>query len=323
LYAISATLETTEQFVNDDDDDVKTDVDFHDLSSEVGRNIDAIIRNDREATSRALKHELDQKRVAVKRLEEALKKQNEDIRKLRSQSYGVENNQQLRVEIQRLRQQCTTNMEVLAKKERELSVLRSSLNVDENESGYISDDASDDEDEEGGTEVGSMISAAKLNAYGPADAEAYATILSQAQGMPGTAQIQQIESLKKDLLDALGEKESASKELQARRESLANAKMIISSLEKANKGMMEDLRARLQDSNTAISSLLDKSKEHDRVADELRERLERSEQEKLEERENYEAELRQLRIESENKTIGSEVSVEEKKEDTTSVASLS
>jgi len=104
---------------------------------------------------------------------------------------------------------------------------------------------------------------------------------------------------------------------------LANAKMIISSLEKANKGMMEDLRARLQDSNTAISSLLDKSKEHDRVADELRERLERSEQEKLEERENYEAELRQLRIESENKTIGSEVSVEEKKEDTTSVASLS
>ena len=93
---------------------------------------------------------------------------------------------------------------------------------------------------------------------------------------------QEIESLKRDLMEALGEKESASKELQARRESLANAKMIISSLEKANKGMMEDLRSRLEDSNAAISSLLNKSKDNEKVADDLRENLHKLEQEKLE-----------------------------------------
>jgi len=295
LYAITATLETSEQFV-DEVDDLSVD---GEVSSEVGRRIDAIIRNDREAASRGLSHELDQKKVAVKRLEEALKKQNEEMRRVRSQFFNSDNNQ-LRTEIQRLRQQCTTNMEVLARKERELSVLRSSLKVDENESGYISDDASDDEDEDDGTDVRSILSAAKLNGYGPADAEAYATILSQANGrieMPGIAQIQEIEALKRDLMEALGEKESASKELQARRESLANAKMIISSLEKANKGMMEDLRSRLEDSNTAISSLLDKSKDSEKIADDLREKLQRSEQEMLEERKNYEAELRKSRKE--------------------------
>jgi hypothetical protein len=314
LHAITATIETSEQFVDEVDD--SSDVEYPDVSSEVGRHIDAVIRNDREAASRGLKHELDQKKVAVKRLEEALKKQNEEMRRMRAQFYTSDNNQ-LRTEIQRLRQQCTTNLEVLAKKERELSVLRSSLKVDENESGYISDDASDEEDDDVGTDVGSIISAAKLSGYGPADVEAYATILAQASGkiaMPGNVQMQEIESLKRDLMEALGEKELASKELQARHESLANAKMIISSLEKANKGMMEDLRSRLQDSNTAISSLLDKSKEQENTANDLREKLRRLEQAKLEERGNYEAEIRKLRNESENRQDGEEVSLEEKKE---------
>ena len=312
LHAITATLETSEQLVEEIDDSSDYDMEYADVSSEVGRHIDAVIRNDREAASQGLRKELDQKKVAVKRLEEALKKQNEDMRRMRSQFYNTDNSQ-MRTEIHRLRQQCSTNMEVLAKKERELSVLRSSLNVDENESGYISDDASDDEDEDDGTDVGSIMSAAKLNAYGPADAEAYATILSQANGrigMPGTAQIQEIESLKRDLMDALGEKESASKELQARRESLANAKMIISSLEQANKGMMQDLRFRLQDSNTAISSLLNKSKQHENEADELREKLQKLEEEKLEERTKHEVELRKLRNED-----GTNITLDEKKED--------
>merc|ERR1712166_491084 len=69
-------------------------------------------------------------------------------------------------------------------------------------------------------------------------------------------------------MEALGEKESASKELQARRESLANAKMIISSLEK--------------------------STEHEEAADTLREQLQKLGQEKLEERQKYEAKMRKL-----------------------------
>merc|ERR1712194_280376 len=152
-----------------------------------------------------------------------------------------------------------------------------------------------------GADVASIMSAAKLNAYGPADAEAFATILSQANGrieLPGNAQYQEIESLKRGLMEALGEKESASKELQARRESLANAKMIISSLEKANKGMMEDLRSRLQDSNAAMQSLLNKSTEHKEAAEDLRTKVQKLEQEKLEERQKYEDEMEILRRQS-------------------------
>jgi chromosome segregation ATPase len=329
LHAISATLETTEHYVDEFGDDNSVVVSDVDVSSEVGRHIDSIIRNDREAASQGFKHELDQKKIAVKRLEEALKKQNDEMKKLRSQLEArgrgnYDNNHQLRAEIESLRQQCSTNMEVLAKKERELSVLRSSLKVDDGETGYISDDASDDDDDDDGTEVGSTMSAAKLNSYGPADAEAYATILAQASGrieMPGRAQ-QENESLKRDLMEALGEKESASKELQARRESLANAKMIISSLEKANKGMMEDLRSRLQDSNSAIASLLDKSTEHEKAAETLREKLQKSEQEKLEERQKYETEMRKVKKELPSLTKDNtrndgekEIPLEEMKED--------
>jgi len=298
LHAITATLETSEEFVEDVDG--SSDAEYGEMSS--------VIHNNRDQTTQGLKNELDQKKVAVKRLEEALKKQNDEVKRMRSQFYNSDNGQ-LRSEIQRLRQQCSTNMEVLTKKERELSVLKASLKVDENESGYISDDASDEEDEDIGTDTGSIMSAAKMGAYGPADAEAYATILSQANGrigMPAAAQIQEIESLKRDLMEALGEKESASKELEARHQSLVNAKMIISSLEQANKGMMADLRSRLQDSNTAISSLLNKSKQHETAADELRQKLEAVEQERQQERTQHEAELSKYR---------NEVSLDEKKED--------
>lgn len=299
LYAVKVTLEATEQYVDDVDDTsvAKSDTE---LNSEIGRHVDAIVRTDREATAQDIRNELEQKRVAVKRLEEALKKQNDEMRKLRSvfeargRGNGGDGNEQLRAEIQNLRQQCSTNMEVLAKKERELSVLRSSLKVDDDDAGYISDDGSDDEDNE--EEGETSLSPAKLNDYGPAEAEALATILSQTSGgidMPGRAR--ELESLKNELMKATGDRENAAKELQSERESLANAKMIISSLEKANKGMMEDLRSRLQDSNTAIASLLDKSMEHEKNADLLKEEIEKLKQQRLEEQEKHVAEVERLK----------------------------
>ncbi|KAL3921245.1 MAG: hypothetical protein SGILL_002848, partial [Bacillariaceae sp.] len=287
LNAMNETLQSTEGLMEDADDvsDINTDVE---VNSEVGRHIDAIIRNDREAAAKQLRSQLDQKRIAVKRLEEALKKQHQEMKRMRAQIIGSnggkggESDEQLRAEIQSLRQQCSTNMEVLAKKERELSVLRSSLKVDDNDAGYISDDASDDEEEDNTA----IPSPSSLENYGPADAEALATILSQTSGgieMPGRRQ--EVQTLREQLLKALGDKENASNELKADRESLANAKMIISSLEKANKGMMEDLRSRLQESNTAIASLLDKSMEHEKNAERYQKELEQLKQERLEEQE--------------------------------------
>ena len=148
--------------------------------------------------------------------------------------------------------------------------------VYENESGYISGDASDEEDEDAGTEVGSVMATTMIG-YGSDDAEASAAIFPQANdriGMLAPVQIQEIESLTRDLMDALCEKNPPPKDCtHARRESLANAKIIISSLEQANKSMVANLRSHLQDSNTALSSLLNKSKQHENSADELRQKI--------------------------------------------------
>jgi len=326
LHAIKDTLESSKELLGDSDAMSCLDSDAE-VSSGVGRHGSAIVRSDREAAAQELRFQLDQKKIAVKRLEEALKKQNEEMKKLRSQYDGRERGQggveeQLRAEIQSLRKQCSTNMEVLAKKERELSVLRSSLKVDEYDAGYISDDASDDED--GGEGETTMPSPSNLDSYGPAEAEALATILSQTNGgIDASGRSRETETLKKELLKALSEKEVASKELQAERESLANAKMIISSLEKANKGMMEDLRSRLQDSNTAIASLLDKSMEHEKRSEKLRQELEKLREEKLEEQKNHEAEVLRLKEELslKNEAIAvdndsnAKLGVEEKKEE--------
>jgi chromosome segregation ATPase len=297
MFAIKTTLEMAERYVEEFDD--ASDIAFGDVdvSSEVGRHLDSLIRNDREAASKDLRQELDQKKTAVRRLEDALKKQNEEMKRLRSELQGRNRgqdstDQQLRAEIQSLRAQCSTNMELLAKKERELSVLRSSLNVDENDAGYISDDASDADEDDTNTVV-----TARLNGYGPAETEALATILSAGGTMPVAGDFRE-SGLKNELLKAIVEKEKAAKDLQAERESLANAKMIISSLEKANKSMMEDLRSRLQDSNTAIASLLDKSMEHETSANTMREEVEKFKKEKEELEDNHQSHVKKLKDEA-------------------------
>ena len=299
LLAVTTTLEMAEQSIDEFEDQSDAMYGEAEVSSEVGRAVDAIIRTDREAASKDLKDELDQKKLAVRRLEDALKKQSDEMKRLRSQldkrSSGGGENDQLKAEIKTLREQCATNMDVLAKKERELSVLRSSLSVDEDDAGYISDDASDQEDE--GDEAASAMSAS-LNKYGVAEAEALATILSNGRAIDLPNRNREVETLKNDLLKASGEKEKACQDLQAERESLANAKMIISSLEKANKSMMEDLRSRLQDSNTAIQSLLDKSMEHEKRSNSLTEELEKMKKEKEEAEAKYEEELKKLKDEA-------------------------
>ncbi|KAG7357511.1 hypothetical protein IV203_002199 [Nitzschia inconspicua] len=328
LNAVKVTLESTEDLI-EDADDISVGTTDVEMNSEVGRHIDAIIRNDREAAAKELRAQLDQKRIAVKRLEEALRKQHEEMKKMRAQlnsrntGHG-ETEEELRAEIASLRQQCSTNMEVLAKKERELSVLRSSLKVDDNDAGYISDDASEDEDD-GGDSNGSMPSPTDLDSYGPAEAEAFATILSQTSGgAEVTGRKREMAALKSQLLKALSEKEAASKDLKAEQESLANAKMIISSLEQANKGMMEDLRSRLQESNTAIASLLEKSMEHEKQAEKYQQELEILKAEKNVEREKLESEVRRLREQLSKLTVSCDATsspttgntpIEEKKEE--------
>ncbi len=278
------------------------------LSSEVGRQVEAMIRDDREAAAKELRQELESKNGSFKRLEEAMNKQADEIKKLR-QEYdrlkGEKDSEEERLyaEMRNLRDQCMTNMEVLTKKERELEVLRDSLKVDDGV-GYISDDGSDDGDE--GVSPNHAPSPPRISSslqYGPSQAEALATLLVHGGGASvskvpeGSPSTEEVEKLRAELAKAHLEMEKLSRELRAERDSLANAKMIISSLEKANKSMMEDLRKRLQDSTTAIAALVDKSMENEKVSNELRKEMEQVKREREDERVKFKTDLKKFKDE--------------------------
>jgi hypothetical protein len=102
-------------------------------------------------------------------------------------------------------------------------------------------------------------------------------------------------------------KEAAENEAKEKTHSLAEAKMIISSLEQSNKNITENLRTRLHDSNEAIVSLLEQSKLHERENAEFKKQLRQyaAEKERLTAKlamskdENIEAEERGTMLENE------------------------
>lgn len=244
--------------------------------------------------SRRLRKEVEEKTRALHRAEEDLRQERERIAYVnRKRDEEVDS---LRQEVQSLREQYQTNMEVLMRKERELAVLRDSLKVDDGEVGYISDDATEATETE--AEDTAMSAVSHLGVYGPSQAEALATLLAhgnrKTDAQNDKLSSDELQVLKSELLQSRAENERARKQLKTEKESLANAKMIISSLEKANKSMMEDLRSRLQDSNTAIASLLEKSMESEKATSNLRSEIEALRREREEERERHEAELKEL-----------------------------
>jgi len=253
------------------------------------------ISGDDEHLPARLWKELEEKRKAVNTFEESLSKLQEELTRCRTKSEEAERKfelekHSLQAEIKILRQQCDTNMEVLTRKERELSVLRDSLMVADDDVGYISDDEEDDDDpghHGDGKQVLSVPTSPVPAEYGPSQAEALATLLAHGGNRSfdsGTndnngrkssheEQAKKLETVKSELSKARADYDKAKRELKVQKESLSNAKMIISSLERANKSMMEDLRARLQDSNTAIASLLEKSLESEKTCSALRAEL--------------------------------------------------
>lgn len=237
-------------------------------------------------------------------LETLLSRKNEELKVLKKEIEQIKagSNQetlQLQQEVESLKQQLSANNEALVKKGRELAVLKDSLNLEENGVGYISDDGTD------GDETEQPIESA---GHFPGSTEFSGSLL--VHGGPGVAMVHpnsaemsgataaEIQMLKNEIIKQQKEREANASQLRAEKESLANAKMIISSLEKANKSMLEDLRSRLQDSNTAIASLLEKSIEHEKTIAMLRKELDTCRQEKEKEEQKATANLTKLRDEN-------------------------
>ncbi|KAI2513938.1 hypothetical protein MHU86_322 [Fragilaria crotonensis] len=213
-----------------------------------------------------------------------LKVQNERLRLSKSHEES-----KLKEEIRHLQSQNESNLEALEKKKQELQVLRDSLEVGD-EVGYISGDETDEEEEnqQTGTNAASATSQDALNAL----------LARGGVDMAGTVNAAELNKMKNELKRVERERQRAKEALKAEQESLANAKMIISSLEKANKTMLEDLRSRLQDSNTAIAALLDKSLVNEKVSKDLEQKLEQLTKEKEQADADHQVEIAKLKSEA-------------------------
>jgi len=267
-------------------------------------------------TESNLKLEREEKKITMKNMESAMKtireqmeKQNEQMEKMKQECDGELINCQS--EMQLLRDQLDAKDAMLANKEQELEVLRQTVDG-RSAVGYVSDP---DEDSEDGADVNgnkvavpgviSLPSAAEVFAaqYGPSSSVVGGSIAGNS--LTVVADPEESSALKERLLAAENEKINAmqelqktAKELDLQKSSLANAKMIISSLEKANKAAMEDLRTRLQHSNDAIASLLDKSMEHEETTAELKEEIDTLRRTKEEADEEHKEEVKKYKEES-------------------------
>ena len=209
-----------------------------------------------------MNQDLVKKNAALHNLDDQLNLQKEESNRLRQELENAreEMRQALsesQFEIQRLTDDFTMANEQLTKKEKELSVLKESLN--EPSTGYISDDDDFDDDEDDGVTGIVPTDAAELQATISAEAENLQLLLKQAQQVGSSSTSTTNERLKALEEEVRLQQDLAAKQIKQKDDALANAKMIISSLEQSNKSMLEDLRNRLHDSNTAIVSLLSKN----------------------------------------------------------------
>mmetsp|Transcript_19935 Transcript_19935/g.40559 ORF Transcript_19935/g.40559 Transcript_19935/m.40559 type:complete len:479 (-) Transcript_19935:2296-3732(-) len=232
------------------------------------------LTEEKDAAMVRLDEELVQKNVALNNMDDQLKLQKEECDRLRLDLEKARNEFQQSLsesqfEIQRLTDEFTFANEQLSKKEKELSVLKESLN--EPSTGYISDDDDfDDEDDNGAA----FVDAAARQANISAEADNLQLLLLSQGSAAGAAAsanyADRLKSLEKEVASFRTEQDNAAKQIKEKEEALVNAKMIISSLEKSNKSMLEDLRNRLHDSNTAIVSLLSKNQNLEGEMEELR-----------------------------------------------------
>ena len=256
------------------------------------------LSEEKDATIVRLNENLVEKNAAVHNLDDQLNLQKEESNRLRQELEKARDEfrqalSESQFEIQRLTDDFTMANEQLTKKEKELSVLKESLN--EPSTGYISDDDDFDDDEDDGVTGIVPTDAAELQATISAEAENLQLLLKQAQQVGSSSTSTTNERLKALEEEVRLQQDLAAKQLKEKDDALANAKMIISSLEQSNKSMLEDLRNRLHDSNTAIVSLLSKNQNLEGEVKDLKTKREEEARRLRDEAKEGEDELAELR----------------------------
>ncbi|GFH51270.1 predicted protein [Chaetoceros tenuissimus] len=167
-----------------------------------------------------------------------IKKNIEELKTEKDQETAI-----LGIELASLQGKFEAKCELLEQKEEELKNLKSSFTEQSME--YISDDDSDGDIEE-----------------------------NSSLFLPSTSLHPNAEKEFSDLCKQLqSERDEAQKNSKKKDDDLAEAKMIISSLEQSNKAITDNLRSRLHDSNAALVSLLEQSKQKESENAELKSKL--------------------------------------------------
>ncbi len=205
------------------------------------------------------KEQLLEKSLMIQRTE------NERIRKNIAEINSARDDESdsLKTQIKIIKADLETKLEVLKKKEQAINDMQGLLDKKEEEIinlqenlkdttlGYISGDDSDCEDDEEGLSSPTNLNVSVHVSKKSADEE--------------------IAKMCQELQEA---KDEAEREAKEKAESLANAKMIISSIETSNKKMVSDLKSRLHDSNAAIVSLLDQAAKREKDSAQMKAEIE-------------------------------------------------
>ena len=185
------------------------------------------------------KEELLERSLRMMRSEtDRIKKNIEELKTEKDQETAI-----LGIELASLQGKYEAKCELLEKKEEELKNLKSSFTEQSIE--YISDDDSDGDIDE-----------------------------NSSLFLPSNSLHPNAEKELTDLCKQLqSERDEAQKNSKKKNDDLAEAKMIISSLEQSNKAITDNLRSRLQDSNAALVSLLEQSKQKENENAKLKSKL--------------------------------------------------
>jgi len=189
------------------------------------------------------KEELLERSLKIQRVE------NDRIRKniAEIKSAKDEESNAFETELQSLKAQFKMQIAMAGRKDEEIKTLRAGLK--DSQCGYISDD---DSDSEAGGDVGVASASLAIHVSKKSADEGIASMCSKLQE----------------------EKEKAEQNAKENAESLANAKLIISSIETSNKTMVSDLKLRLNESNAVIVSLLDQNKKYEQSSKQVQNELE-------------------------------------------------
>ena len=280
--AVKTSLDILEHSQTESNDPPDANIEVDNEVVVLAEKVEALTSEKENAVSK-LQKELLTKNIELTNLDDQFKLQKEELDRLRRDSEKARQEYQQSLaesqfEIQRLTDDFAMNTERLVKRENELGVIQESLKVNQSESavtGYFSD--SDDEDDEDNASGMVAPDAAVRQAQITAEAENLQKFLGRgnAPGSPmSAATLERMKSMQSESANWERDRQELSKTIKEKDDALANAKMIISSIEQSNKTMMEDLRTRLHDSNTAIVSLLSKNQTAETMVEQLQRKRE-------------------------------------------------